>query len=156
MNVKVRIDNQTYDVRIDDLNARPIQVTVNGRPMEVWPEEARAVASSAPQVETVVNSPSPVPAPAAPVISTPVPSKVPEAISDAPKIGAVKAPIPGVIISISVKEGDQVKKGQELCVLEAMKMKNSIRSNRDGVIGPINIKVGDHIQQSQVLVEYKD
>lgn len=156
MNVKVRIENQTYEVNIGDLSTRPIQVTVNGQFMEVWPEESRSVASSTARIETPATSPMPAPVAAAPVVAAPVPTAIPEALSDVSKISAVKAPIPGVIVSIAVKEGDSVKKGQELCVLEAMKMKNSIRSSRDGIVGAINIKVGDHAQQSQVLIEYKD
>jgi glutaconyl-CoA/methylmalonyl-CoA decarboxylase subunit gamma len=68
----------------------------------------------------------------------------------------VKAPIPGTIISISVAEGEQVKHGQELCILEAMKMKNAIRSGRDGKIAKILVKEGDSVQHSQVLMEYSD
>ena len=69
---------------------------------------------------------------------------------------SVLAPIPGVIIAISVKPGDSVTRGQELCVLEAMKMKNAIRASRDGKIAAILVNVGDHVKNSQVLIEFTD
>ena len=91
--------------------------------------------------------------PAAAPVAAPVAQ--PAAASAAPPSGAVTAPIPGVIVLISVKEGETVKKGQELVVLEAMKMKNSIRSNHDGVVGEIKVKIGEHVQHGQSLIEYK-
>jgi len=70
------------------------------------------------------------------------------------KTSTVIAPIPGVIVEITTNIGDSVTYGQELCVLEAMKMKNSIRANRDGLIKKILVSVGDHVRQSQVLMEF--
>ena len=66
----------------------------------------------------------------------------------------VKAPIPGVIIDVKVSAGDTVEYGQELCVLEAMKMKNSIRSGKAGIISKVTISVGDQVSQNQTLMEY--
>lgn len=68
----------------------------------------------------------------------------------------MKAPIPGVIISIIVNEGDKVTFGQELCILEAMKMKNVIRAGRAGTIAKVLVKEGESVQHSQVLMEYED
>ena len=78
----------------------------------------------------------------------------PAASSD--KAKAVLAPIPGVIITINVKEGDSVTVGQEVCVLEAMKMKNSIRANRAGKIAAVRVSTGDQVRKDQVLLEYSD
>jgi len=80
----------------------------------------------------------------------------PSSAGDAKKIKNVVAPLPGVIIEINAKVGDIVKFGDALCVLEAMKMKNSIRAGREGEIAAINIAVGDSVQHSQVLMEFKD
>ena len=66
----------------------------------------------------------------------------------------VTAPIPGVITEIKVNEGDTVTYGQELCILEAMKMKNSIRANKDGTIAKIHVSVGEQVQQSKVLMDF--
>jgi len=67
---------------------------------------------------------------------------------------AVLAPIPGVIFLITVEMGDEVLSGQELCVLEAMKMKNVIRAPRDGVIAEVLVSNGQQINQGDVLVKF--
>jgi biotin carboxyl carrier protein len=150
MKIKVKIDNQTFEVAVGDLNARPVIATVDGQAFEVYPEDLPRVAS---------------PAMAAPVAVAPVavPAAAPAAAATAPTSGGakggtdiVKAPIPGVIVTIAVKDGDPVKKGQEVCVLEAMKMKNSIKAQRDGKVVSVKVKVGDHVTNGQTLVELGD
>jgi biotin carboxyl carrier protein len=142
MKIHVKIQNKTYVVRIGDIHARPIQATVDGETYEVWPEEMTLPAQdyqppSAGQEKQIKQA----------VIEEPT-------ASTDEMIKQVKAPIPGTIISIHVSEGDQVEYGQELCVLEAMKMKNSIRSSRAGKIAEVMIKEGDSVKHSQVLMEY--
>jgi len=61
-----------------------------------------------------------------------------------------------VIVAILVKPGQTVKRGQELCTLEAMKMKNAIRSNREGMIELIEVNVGDQVNHGQVLITYAE
>jgi glutaconyl-CoA/methylmalonyl-CoA decarboxylase subunit gamma len=143
MKIHVKIQGKTFAVKIGDLQARPIQTEVNGEIFEVWPEE------------TLVPSETSISTASQPQVSHPVQpiashnnSNKSEKISN-----SVIAPIPGVIVGISVNVGDAVSYGQELCVLEAMKMKNSIRANRDGVIKKIFIKNGDHVRQSQLLMD---
>ena len=68
----------------------------------------------------------------------------------------VHAPLPGVIVDIKVIEGEQVAYGQELCVLEAMKMKNIIRANREGKIKTIYMHVGDQVQHNSLLMEFEE
>lgn len=63
------------------------------------------------------------------------------------------APLPGTIISVAVKEGEVVKKGQTLLVMEAMKMENNVLAEGDGVIGSIKVGVGDAVLQGDVLIE---
>jgi glutaconyl-CoA/methylmalonyl-CoA decarboxylase subunit gamma len=145
MKIHVKIQNKTYEVRIGDIHARPIQATVDGESFDVWPEEMTVPAQDyqPPTGASMEKS--------AQQVGIDEPS-----VSPGDKIRMVKAPIPGTIISISVAEGEQVKHGQELCVLEAMKMKNAIRSGRDGKIAKISVKEGDSVQHSQVLMEYSD
>jgi len=148
MKIKVKIENQTFEVNLGDLNTRPILATVDGQTFEVWPEEMpRMVASPVVVTAASVAAPS--------VTSSPATKPIAVSTGTAPAI-SIMAPIPGVIIVVAVKEGETVKKGQEVCVLEAMKMKNSIRSNRDGVIGEVKVKVGDHVTHGQALISYKD
>ncbi len=145
MKIHVKIQNKTYEVRIGDIHARPIQATVDGETFEVWPEEM-TLPSEDYQPPTSTSADKPV---------KQVSIEKPTA-SAADKIKQVKAPIPGVIISITVSEGEKVAYGQELCVLEAMKMKNAIRSSRTGTIARVLVKEGDSVQHSQVLMEYAD
>ena len=67
--------------------------------------------------------------------------------------GHVIAPMPGLIVSISVSEGEEVKAGDELAVLEAMKMENAMRAERNGVVGKINFKAGDSVEVDEIIME---
>jgi len=64
------------------------------------------------------------------------------------------APIPGVITEICVKEGDLIKKGDPLLVLEAMKMENTIASHRDSTIGRITVEAGNVVEKGKLLIEF--
>lgn len=143
MKLNVKIEGQTYNVEIGDLSARPVVAVVDGESVEVFPEES----GSQPAVSASALSSSA--AAAAPAAVAPV---------AAPTGGAkvITAPIPGTIVSISVKAGDSVEFGQELCVLEAMKMKNAIRATRSGKIGVIHAAVGNQVRQGQPLVEFAE
>jgi glutaconyl-CoA/methylmalonyl-CoA decarboxylase subunit gamma len=147
MKLNVKIDGQVFEVEVRDLQARPIQVWVDGEAMEVWLEENGSV-----QVKpTIQANPSP-------VVSAPQAAAAPAASAAQATAAskAVLAPIPGVIVSITVKEGDSVVFGQELCILEAMKMKNLIKANRAGKIAAIRVSAGDQVRHHQVLMDYTD
>ncbi len=141
MKMRVKIDNQTFDVEIENLQERPIRATVAGETFEIWPEQAGS------EVEETINTSAPIPCaePAAP-----------KAGPTADKTKTIFAPIPGIIIAINTREGDEVKFGQDLMVLEAMKMKNAIRATRAGKIAAIRVAVGDQVRHNQVLLEYAD
>jgi biotin carboxyl carrier protein len=146
MKIKVKIDEQVFEVEINDLAARPIVALVDGQCFEVWLEEE---GSPAPAEGTRVERTAPVtPAPRPIVPATPA--------GDVDKAKGVLAPIPGVILTVAVCAGATVKVGQELCVLEAMKMKNAIRSTRAGRIANIYVSEGDHVKHGQVLVDFAD
>jgi biotin carboxyl carrier protein len=70
------------------------------------------------------------------------------------KVNNIKAPMPGLIINLKVKEGDMVKKGDVLLILEAMKMENIIKSPGDGTVKTIKAKKGDSVEKNQVLIEF--
>ena len=65
------------------------------------------------------------------------------------------SPVGGTIVEVKAKAGDAVKSGQELLILEAMKMQTSINSPVDGTIKSINVSAGDTVRESQVLVEFQ-
>ncbi|MDP2966712.1 MAG: biotin/lipoyl-containing protein [Pelolinea sp.] len=143
MKIHVKIQDKIYEVRIGDILTRPIQANVDGEVFEVWPEEM--MVPSAERRSPVV-----------PQVSHPVQpadiGKVDEKSSS--KDVLVKAPIPGVIIEVKVSAGETVEYGQELCVLEAMKMKNSIRAGKAGIIDKVIVSAGDQVSQNQTLIEY--
>jgi biotin carboxyl carrier protein len=71
------------------------------------------------------------------------------------KINQIKAPMPGLILDISVKVGDTVRENDTLLILEAMKMENSITSPRDGVIKSVTVKKGAAVDKNQLLIEFE-
>lgn len=148
MKYTVKIGERAFTVEIGDLDDRPIHVLVDGEPLEVWPEPAtERETDKRTKTETAQPSAAPVPARA----ETP-----PSAALQAPASNAVLAPIPGVIVAIAVQAGDQVEAGQELCVLEAMKMKSPIRAPRAGRIAAVRVATGQQVKHKDVLVEYED
>jgi biotin carboxyl carrier protein len=70
------------------------------------------------------------------------------------KILQVKAPMPGLVLSVLVAEGDEVKKGDSLLVLEAMKMENMIKSPSDGIIKKIEVKPGNTVEKNELLISF--
>jgi len=115
-------------------------ITVNGVAYDVTVEEKNGGVVSAPKA--VEKS---APAAAAPVASAPAASAAKEGNV------AVSAPMPGKILAVKAKEGDSVKAGDVLLVLEAMKMENDIVAPQDGVVASINVKVGDSVESGAKL-----
>jgi len=64
----------------------------------------------------------------------------------------LKAPMPGLVVAIPVEEGQEIKKGQVLLILESMKMQNELKSPRDGVVSRIKVKAGESVEQKQALL----
>ncbi|KQR72045.1 acetyl-CoA carboxylase biotin carboxyl carrier protein subunit [Pedobacter sp. Leaf176] len=71
------------------------------------------------------------------------------------KVAEIKAPMPGLVLAIKVSEGEEVKKGDNLLVLEAMKMENILKSPADGVINKILVKQNDKVEKNQILIQFK-
>ena len=71
----------------------------------------------------------------------------------AQKVGDLKAPMPGLVVDIPVKEGDVVKKGDTLVILEAMKMENALKAVGDAVVKKINVKKGQAVEKNTLLVQ---
>lgn len=70
------------------------------------------------------------------------------------KINNIKAPMPGLIIDLKVKIGDSVKSGDQLLVLEAMKMENILKTQGEGIVKNVKVKKGDSVEKGQVLIEF--
>ena len=71
------------------------------------------------------------------------------------KVSDIKAPMPGLVLKVLVAEGDNVKKGDNLFVLEAMKMENIIKAPADATIKSIKIKPADKVEKGQLLILFK-
>lgn len=135
---KYTINGNEYKVDINSIVDDIAEVEVNGTPYKVQMEK--------PAKKQMVTIKRPVQGPATPVgdiVSRPAQSNVK---------GAVKSPLPGVILSLNCKVGDVVKRGQVLLVLEAMKMENNINADRDGKIVDIKVNKGDSVLEGADLV----
>jgi len=76
-------------------------------------------------------------------------------VGAAKKVNDIKAPMPGLILDISVAVGQNIKENDPLLILEAMKMENSIVSPRDGIIKSISVSQGDAVEKNQLLIEFE-
>ena len=128
------------------------KVTLNGRTYEVEVEAGKAMLLD--EYEAIVPTAAPAPVAAAPA-AAPAPLAAPAAApapAVAPVAGeAVTAPMPGNILKVNVTEGQAVKEGDVLVVLEAMKMENDIVAPEDGTIASINVANGDAVESGAVL-----
>lgn len=124
-------------------------ITVNGNEYEVEVEEL----SNGVKEERVVSQPSAQPKPTAKAAKTAPKAQEEKKVVNVPE-GAetVEAPMPGTILNIDVKEGDQVKAGQILLILEAMKMENEILAPRDGKVAAILTNKGASVNTGDKLV----
>lgn len=68
---------------------------------------------------------------------------------------SIISPMPGTIVSTSVQAGDTVVEGQQLCIIEAMKMQNVMRAEISGVIDQVNVKAGDSVAVDELLISFK-
>ena len=139
MKYNVKIGEQTFEVEIEDLNKRPVIARVDGDVFEVSPEvgvEAAApVAAPAPERKrSAAAAPS----------STDISGNV------------LVAPLPGTVVEVFIKAGEKVETGQVILVIEAMKMKNSIRSVRDGMVKAVLVNAGQAVAHKQALVEFAE
>lgn len=139
---RFKINGNEYNVAINSVDGTNASVTVNGTDYQVELENAPAA--------PVQAAPAAAPA-AAPVQTAPAASAAPKpAASGAGK--AVTSPLPGVIIAVKVNVGDSVKAGQEVAVLEAMKMENSIEATQDGTVTAIHVAKGDSVLEGAAIV----
>jgi biotin carboxyl carrier protein len=137
MKYTVKVGDKEFEVEIEDLNQRPIIARVEGQEFEVRPE--------------VGNKPV-----ATPVVSAVEAKVLPAAASSTSLSGnAMVSPLPGVVIELFVKAGDEVEAGTTLLIIEAMKMKNKIRSVRAGKIAQVLVSSGQTVAHKQPLVEFE-
>lgn len=138
---KFKINGKDFHVAVNGISGTKADVTVNGVNYDVELENAVAPVQQAAQAQT---------APAAPVAAAP---QAPAAAS-APATGGkvITSPLPGVIISVDVKEGSVVKRGQKVAVIEAMKMENDILADADGTVTAVHVSKGDTVAEDAKIV----
>jgi biotin carboxyl carrier protein len=146
------INQKEYRAEVGEINAEYALIQVNGQEFRVDLQqlglaklmpvatmaEARVAAPASQPAMGVAPAPAAQPSPAA-------------ASGEASSL--VKAPLPGLIIDIKVREGEKVKAGQIIVVMEAMKMENQIQATTDGTVKKIFVKKGDNVAEGNAMVE---
>ncbi|MGZ8940945.1 MAG: biotin/lipoyl-containing protein [Limisphaerales bacterium] len=136
MKYVVKVAGKEYEVEIEDIHARPIIARVDGQEFAVDPEEGPrlAIQKEASELKSVELSKNTSGLSASAIELT--------------------APLPGTVIEVFVKAGDQIETGQVVLIIEAMKMKNSIRSTRAGKITDVLVSAGQTVAHKQPLVKF--
>jgi biotin carboxyl carrier protein len=137
---KYTINGNIYKVTIGDIEENVAHVEVNGTPYLVEMEKVVKTVAK-PVVKARPTTP------AAPTTQLNRPSA-----ATAAGAGTIKSPLPGVILNVKVNVGDAVKKGDTIIILEAMKMENAIKADRDGKIASISVKQGESVLEGAALV----
>ena len=133
---KFKINGNSYQVDIKEASDNVIQLEVNGSPFQVE-MEAEVKTTKTPTL----------------VRYEPRPTQKIEPLKSSTSVKKVESPLPGLIHEIKVKEGDAVKIGDVLIILEAMKMENSILAEASGTVHSIKVSQGSSVLQGDLLLE---
>ncbi|MBQ7424347.1 MAG: biotin/lipoyl-binding protein [Prevotella sp.] len=145
MKYQYTVQGVDYDVEIQDVEGNVAKVTVNGIPFEVETKQPIKAAPKATKVKVAAPKPA--------VVAAPQPTPAAQPAAQAPTSGTkVTAPLPGTITEVKVAVGQQVKEGETVIVLEAMKMQNNIEAETTGTITAVLVKQGDTVMEGSVLV----
>ena len=142
-NYKFKINGNDYSVDINSIEGNVANVNVNGTDYKV--EMADVPASAAP----VIATPTEIPASKTQSQQQPDDKPVQKPAGAGRQI---TSPLPGVIIEVSVKEGQTVKAGQKVAIIEAMKMENEISASNDGTVTAIHVAKGDSVLEGAPIV----
>lgn len=135
-NYKFTISGNTYEVEILEIEGDIAKIEVNGTPYLVEIHKEVKPVKTPTLVRPVLREPQ-----------KPIDKK-----EGGPKL-EIKAPLPGIIMQVLVRKGDKVSKGQNLLVMEAMKMENEIKAEIDGEIISVKVNQGQSVLQDEVLIE---
>ena len=144
--LQVKVNGKSFDVEVSDFSGGSADVTVNGTQYAIEIEEAGG-AVAAPVAKAAAAAPAKAAAPATPATG-------PVSIAAAGATDVISAPMPGVIMDITVKPGDKVAAGDIVCALEAMKMKNMIRSTREGTVASVEVSEGQRVPFGAVIIRF--
>ena len=140
--LRVRVNDRWYTVEAVDVDSEPAVVLVDGERVEVSLGEPLFRAAAPPAVADAPRE--------QPVAAAPAPAPTP-----APAAGgrAFTSPMPGIVLSIAVSVGDQVTTGDDICVLEAMKMQQTLKADWSGVVSAVHVIPGQQVQDGDAIVE---
>ena len=140
---KFTINGSQYDVDINNIEDNIAEVEVNGTSYHVEIEK-KIQATKTPRIVRSISTPSTDIVKSTQLTSSPKESK---------GAGFIKSPLPGVILNVFVREGDIVKIGDKLLILEAMKMENNVNADKQGKIISIKVRPGDSVLEGDLLIE---
>ena len=144
-----KINGAEYKCAVEEIEAGLTEVTVNGKKYTVETEKPVAPVKAAPKAAPAAAAPAAAAAPKA----APAPAPAPAAKAAPAAAGAqVKSPLPGSVVKVCVNEGQDVKKGDTLLILESMKMENPILAEQDGKVAQVAVAAGQTVMQDDLLV----
>ena len=143
MRYNIKIGEKTFEVEIEDINKRPIIARVDGQEFEVSPETDTVQSAALPPTSQNQSTPG----------QKPVAGGLQTGVNLTGNM--MVAPLPGTVIEVFIKPGDKVEAGQVVLIIEAMKMKNSIRSVRDGIVATVQVSAGQTVSHKQALLEFE-
>jgi biotin carboxyl carrier protein len=149
---RLTVNDKTYDIEVGDLGRSEVEVLVDGERFNVRVEDAPTVDRGPDPVMSIAVSPfvpPPSPPPPAPRAARPA---GPPAAGDGK---VLTAPMPGVVLAVRVKVGDRVKRGEEVCLLESMKMELNILAGADGTVKKVSVSQGQNVAHGTILVEFE-
>lgn len=135
----VRVADKSYEVEIQDIYARPVIARVDGQEFKVTPKSDVA----------------PLPARETREIGDKRVEQYHSSGNKGLSTAEITAPLPGTVVEVFIKAGDQIESGQVILIIEAMKMKNSIRSTRAGRIADVLVSAGQTVAHRQPLVRFE-
>ena len=163
---RIEIRGREFVIDIDNLAANRFAVTVGDELYEVElasdedlpeatitpafaPARAAGVPHAVPTDRGIAPAAHKAPTPAAAVV-------IPRKTATGGSAGTLAAPMPGVVLEVSVKPGDAVVRGQQIAILEAMKMQNSIKSPRAGTIAEVCVAAGQAVGHGDALIRFQE
>ena len=161
--LKVEVNGKWFVVEVEDLTTDPVRTLVDGHVVDVSLssiESEQSEARTSPTALSQASAPAPKPVAPPPTIahsptlsSTAQPQPAPTGSGSPSVTKMFTAPMPGTILSILVTVGDQVVTGDTVCILEAMKMQQSLRADWSGIVKTVYVGVGDQVLGGAPILE---
>jgi biotin carboxyl carrier protein len=147
----LEIGEKEYTAEVKELTTEYAKVDINGDEYHVKLKELGRKMGALPTIESVKPA---TPAPtSAPKPGPAKPKTAPPAAPTGTNAESINAPLPGLILEVKVNEGDQIKAGQDIMVMEAMKMENLVQAPHDGTVEKIYVNKGDSVAEGDLLAQ---